>query len=154
MGPQTPYELKRKTEIPYGYCQCGCGGLSPVAKWTNKRYAHIKGFPVRFISGHHNKTRKRNRKGGITQRSDGRTRILKHGHHRANNGYVLRAVFIAENVLGKNLPFDAVIHHFDGNPGNDNNENLVICENRAYHSLLHKRKREKEKLWKSNLWPL
>lgn len=34
-------------------CECGCGKPAPIAKWTNKRWGHIKGQPVRFICGHH-----------------------------------------------------------------------------------------------------
>src|ERR1019366_9866405 len=33
-------------------CECGCGGLAPIAKMTNKRLSHIKGQPVRFIQHH------------------------------------------------------------------------------------------------------
>jgi len=33
-------------------CECGCGGLAPIAKMTNKRLGHIKGQPVRFIRYH------------------------------------------------------------------------------------------------------
>ena len=52
METQTPYELKRKAEIPYGYCQCGCGNLAPIATYTNKRLGYKKGIPVRFILCH------------------------------------------------------------------------------------------------------
>lgn len=48
-------------------------------------------------------------------------------------------VSIAEVVLGKKLPKGAQVHHFDENPRNNTHSNLVICENRAFHSLLHLR---------------
>lgn len=48
-------------------------------------------------------------------------------------------VLIAEKALGHKLPSEAVVHHFDGDPSNNANSNLVVCENRAYHSLLHSR---------------
>lgn len=38
--------------IPYGYCHCGCGQLAPIAKKSNARNGHVRGEPVRFISGH------------------------------------------------------------------------------------------------------
>ena len=44
---------------------------------------------------------------------------------------------IATKALGKSLPDSAEIHHVDGNPGNNSNSNLVICENASYHKLLH-----------------
>lgn len=46
---------------------------------------------------------------------------------------------IAERVLGEPLPPDAEIHHWDGNKLNNAHSNLVICENTAYHKLLHLR---------------
>lgn len=56
----------------------------------------------------------------------------------------------AELALGKPLPYGVVVHHVDGNPGNNENSNLVICEDRAYHSLLHSRT---EALFKSREIP-
>jgi hypothetical protein len=40
-------------EIPYGYCHCGCGEKTALAKKTNSRQGHIKGQPVRFLTAHH-----------------------------------------------------------------------------------------------------
>ena len=36
-------------------CECGCGGPAPIAKMTNKKWGAVKGKPVRFIHGHHNR---------------------------------------------------------------------------------------------------
>ena len=47
---------------------------------------------------------------------------------------------VAEEVLGKALPEDAVVHHVDGNGLNNENKNLVICQNQRYHLFLHSRK--------------
>lgn len=44
------------TEIPYGYCQCGCGQKTNIAKRTNKRRGWVKGESYRFIDGHNYKT--------------------------------------------------------------------------------------------------
>ena len=46
---------------------------------------------------------------------------------------------IAERILGKPLPAGAEVHHVDGNPANNENSNLVICPDHAYHKLLHQR---------------
>ncbi len=39
-------------EIPYGFCQCGCGRLTSIAKKTTTKIGNIKGEPVRFCRGH------------------------------------------------------------------------------------------------------
>ena len=33
-------------------CECGCGGLPPLARWTDPRWGHIKGQPCRFLPVH------------------------------------------------------------------------------------------------------
>ncbi len=52
------------------------------------------------------------------------------------HGYIHR--LIAEKALGKKLPSQAVIHHYKDKTQNDK---IVICENTAYHFLLHQRTR-------------
>lgn len=70
------------------------------------------------------------------------TRIHSPGHPRAvGNNYVYEHVLVAERVLGKLLPAGAVIHHHDGDKHNNTPSNLVICQDQAYHSLLHQRAR-------------
>jgi len=66
--------------------------------------------------------------------------VLQHDHHRADpNGYVKEHVLIAEAVLGRPLSQDHPVHHHDENGSNNSNTNLVICEDKKYHQLLHSR---------------
>lgn len=37
---------------PYGYCHCGCGERTSLAKQSDKRVGHVKGKPVRYRPGH------------------------------------------------------------------------------------------------------
>jgi hypothetical protein len=127
------------SEIPIGLCQCGCGGLTK----TNGR---SNGPPNRFKRGHHNRgeyiLRGENHpgwKGG--KQHAGYLLILTPSHPRADSqGYVRSHILVAEKVLGKSLPEKSVVHHHDGKKQN-NQSNLVICENVAYHALLHQRMR-------------
>lgn len=41
-----------KTEIPYGYCHCGCGQKTKLAYKNDARWGHIKGQPRKFCLGH------------------------------------------------------------------------------------------------------
>lgn len=45
------------TEIPYGYCHCGCGRKTPIAKNHNKERGVIKGEPLTYINRHNLKLR-------------------------------------------------------------------------------------------------
>lgn len=56
-------------------------------------------------------------------------------HRRANhNGDVLEHILIAERALGKPFPTNAETHHYGAKT---DNTKLVICEDHAYHTLLH-----------------
>lgn len=48
---------------------------------------------------------------------------------------------IAERVVGRPLPRTVQIHHVDEDKSNFANANLVICQDAAYHQLLHVRAR-------------
>lgn len=39
-------------EIPYGYCQCGCGQKTTIAPRDDVRYGWIRGKPLQYIQGH------------------------------------------------------------------------------------------------------
>lgn len=109
--------------IPAGVCKCGCGRVTRIVKKNDTSRGLTKGAPRDFVHGHnalkHGQSRKTAKAGG------GRRMEL----HR----------LIAERVLGKPLPHRADVHHADGNYLNNENRNLVVCEDRAYHRLLHMR---------------
>ena len=68
--------------------------------------------------------------------------LLAKGHPRAErNGHVPEHLLIAEKAIGRYLSGRNVIHHVDGNPGNNARTNLVVCQNQGYHMLLHQRQR-------------
>lgn len=39
-------------EIPYGYCHCGCGQKTNLARQNLKQWGYIKGEPVPHLPGH------------------------------------------------------------------------------------------------------
>ena len=60
-------------------------------------------------------------------------------HPKANNrGYIYEHVFIAEQILGRKLTDDEVVHHIDHNRKNNSPDNLMIFASDADHTLYHK----------------
>ena len=51
---------KESTDVPYGYCWCGCGEKTPLAKSSHADRGFIKGCPRRFIHNHHTRLKNPN----------------------------------------------------------------------------------------------
>lgn len=122
--------------IPLGFCACGCGGKTRSG--LNKH-----GVPFKFIHGHNGaKEFNWQWKNGRAKETGRYVKILKPSHPRANSkGYVYEHILICEKALGKLLPQNAEPHHFDGNKANNENKNLILCQDREYHFLLEQRTR-------------
>lgn len=112
-------------------CECGCGGLAPISGQSDSNRGYIKGQPRRFIARHYRAKR----------RTTGYPALSAMGHPKAKNGCVYEHVLIAERALGRYLPEGVEVHHVDEDSTNNANTNLVICQDRAYHKLLHVRAR-------------
>lgn len=92
-------------------CGCGCGQTTKY----------------RFVRGHYQ-----------------RTVVRVRGYRQTTcpvRGVVEEHVLVAEAAIGKMLPFGAEVHHVDKNRQNNAHSNLVICQDRRYHRLLHARAR-------------
>lgn len=50
-------------------------------------------------------------------------------------------VVVAEKAFGGKLPAGVEVHHFDQDGANNDRHNLVICNDKGYHKLLHVRER-------------
>lgn len=130
-------------------CECGCGGQAPLASQTNKRRGNIKGQPQKFILGHYGKGHSARFgctnpawRGGKYLDADGYVMILLPSHPRATmDGYVREHILIVEQILGLYLDARHEVHHVNEHTADNRNSNLVLCEDQAYHKLLHRRLR-------------
>lgn len=107
-------------------CECGCGQFTTISRYN--RNGLNKGEPHRFLPKHH--------------KSGGRPRLPVVRAYRAirsGSEYLHLHRIRAERALGRPLPEKAHVHHADGSKSD--NAPLVICEDAAYHRLLHRRMR-------------
>ncbi len=111
-------------------CACGCGLPVAIAKRTNKTFGHVAGQPVKFRTGHNSRRVPKSRY----------RQVYRPEHISANSsGCVFEHIYLAEVAIGRKLPASAEVHHVDGNSLNNHRTNLVICQDNAYHKLLHAR---------------
>lgn len=124
--------LFQEVEMENGLCKCGCGYKTNISTRNNLKYGWIKGKRVNFLRGHNQK--KENHWNWKVGKS-----INKKGYVTIGNDY--EHILVAESVIGRKINFPNEIHHVNGDRSDNRKENLVICENRKYHRLLHARKR-------------
>lgn len=104
-------------------CECGCGLTAPLVRDGDKAKGRVAGQPLRYRVGH---------------QARGRT-IKSYRMTSAGGRFELAHRYRAAVALGKPLPPRVVVHHADGSRRED--AQLVLCENQAYHMLLHARMR-------------
>ena len=136
----------------WGYCECGCGQKTNLARDTNRSRGTVRGEPMRFLQGHHT------RHPDYAHIKPGRgpdNPAWGGGRHIGSDGYVSvyspepgqasvyrqEHVVLAERAVGGPLPADAQVHHVNVDRSDNSRGNLVICQDAAYHKLLHRRAR-------------
>ncbi len=111
----------------FTYCAIpGCSNRSHGHGLCLKHYGriHRNGDPLKLV---------RNPMGGGGLDADGYWVTHKKGVRMPQH------IQIAEKALGKQLPKDAQVHHVNEKRLDNVQSNLVICQNNAYHRLLHRR---------------
>lgn len=133
------HSIKPPTNFkPSGFCECGCGQKTPIAPTTNAKRCRYKGYPIRYIHGHHNRGKRAHGwKGGRKQNKLGYWFVFMPDHHLAYKyGYVPEHRLIWEEHNGRRLLPSEHVHHIDGKPSNNSPENLVAIT-RVEHLKIH-----------------
>ncbi len=120
------------TDSTSGLCACGCGQRTTVPTESSYKNGRVKGVPMKYVHGHNSYGMDRTKPG---------TRGYK--QHKRDGQRVNEHILIAERALGKRLPTGAEVHHVNGNKRDNRPGNLVVCHDRAYHQLLHRRQEAK-----------
>ena len=145
--------------VTYGYCHCGCGEKTSIAKQSHTKRGLKRGEPVNFISGHNvrsgkdshwygeNRSGKNNphwKYGGYIEKHKNTSYVMIHmpEHPRSHGGgYVYEHILVAEKMNGGPLPEGAVIHHVDFNGLNNDENNLMIFLGVGEHLKFHAKQR-------------
>ncbi len=109
-------------EVLVKLCECGCGAQTTRVKQREGSY--LAGEMRRFVRGHYRRLWGTEGYPEAPRQSGRRIQV-----HRLR----------AERAYGKPLPVGAVVHHADGSK--NATAPLVICQDEAYHQLLHRRMR-------------
>lgn len=130
--------------IEDGYCRCGCGNKTSIVQHDDPVSGRRRGERNKYIKGHNRREKRKEENGrwngGRFVTDQGYVLILEPEHPRATKyRYVPEQILVAEKVLGKYLPRQAVVHHINGIRDDNRPENLVVCESMGYHSFLHQR---------------
>ena len=108
----------------------GCS--KPAIAWCLRRCLSTE--EIRAIAPHTRQSGKRHKnwRGGRTTTRDGHILIT------LDNGIrVSEHRQIAETVLGRTLIDGEQVHHANGQPGDNRQQNLVVCDSRSVHHALH-----------------
>lgn len=119
------------------FCECGCGQLAPLYNQTKPMRGIFRGQPARFIQGHNS------RGPGNTNWNGGRA-VNAAGYvllRLAPGEYEYEHRIVAARKLGRPLESDEVVHHIDGDPGNNNSENLMVLPYQGDHIREYARQR-------------
>lgn len=135
--------MEKNSDIPIGFCQCGCGQKTSFAKKTISRRGIKKGQPFRYCYQHNLRALKGSKnpswKGGKIN-VHGYVKLYIPSHPRATtNGYVYEHLVIMEQLVRRHLNKGEQIHHIDGNKSNNHPDNLYLFCSVAAHSAYHQR---------------
>jgi hypothetical protein len=123
------------SEIPKGYCHCGCGQRTKISNRDDPRYGIKKGEPRAFVHNHHTKgARNRLYNMGLSfSKSLKRWRVVCR-----DGSTVLYSRVVMEGHLCRELRPEEVVHHINHDSADDRIENLGLVPTKGLHRTLHR----------------
>jgi len=118
-------------------CECGCGLSTPIAMRTRTERGQIKGQPLRFINGHNSRlldSEEQRRRGLFSVKDHLRYTGSRNNYVKFQGRHIHRVV--AEEMLGRKLLQEEIVHHKDGDKWNNSIDNLEVMT-QAAHARLH-----------------
>jgi|GEM_PF-1829754 len=163
--------MNNPSNIPPGFCQCGCGQRTNIVKQNDPKHGYKKGDYRCFVNYHNNYTNKTPRKpktcvicgetfepikakrqetqkncsakcrnayisqksaekraNALRGRGEGKSYPKKNGRHEHR--------IVIEEILGRPLTSNEIVHHRDENILNSDPNNLKLVT-RAEHAMIH-----------------
>ena len=130
-------------EAPSGLCECGCGQRTTIARMTNRRRRHFRGYPTPFIRGHRIQPLAEQHWNFTGRRVNRRGYVYAYAPDHPNAcggalaGYVLEHRLVMEQQLGRLLRDDEDVHHINGVKHDNRPENLIALTH-AQHLREHR----------------
>jgi len=118
-------------------CECGCGMATPTAKRTRSSRGQTKGEPLRFINGHNSRlldSAEQRRRSFFRDPNSLRYTGSRDNYIKLKGRHMHRVVI--EQVLGRKLLPNEIVHHRDGNKWNNDPSNLLVIT-QSEHLRLH-----------------
>jgi hypothetical protein len=108
-----------------GKCECGCGELTPLSPYTDRKKNMVKGLPKRFINGHNFKSKGKR----VWFKNQGRWWVTTRDWTKPESW----ARVVMMNHLGRALTPSEVVHHINQDSADDRIENLQLFSSNAEH---------------------
>lgn len=127
MRPQSTLSRQQFVKV----CECGCGRPTLLAARTTNSLGHVKGQPHTYLAGHSWKRPRTPDLPDGTKTIGGYLALYVPGRR-----YVAVHRLVMEQVLGRRLRSDEVVHHISGDKTDNRPENLMVVT-QSEHTQMH-----------------
>lgn len=130
---------------PDGFCECGCGERTPIAKQTKRDRDQYRGYPMRYVRGHGRRKRgpdhhlwrggRFERRGYVMVWADPDDPIAS--AMADARGYVPEHRLVMAEQIGRPLRPNEHVHHRDEDTTNNDPSNLELLTLASHNTIHH-----------------